>query len=103
MNIIFAKHGDSRSFCFAVPDELSPYLKKDMRVLVETKLGLDVATTTTGVICGEGATDTALMNGAYLPLKNVISFFDERLYRTEVHKIFNKVKDVFFPQTDMPF
>jgi hypothetical protein len=48
MNIIFCKRPNkSRQFAFSVPDNLVPYIAKDMDGLVETKKGLQMARTVT--------------------------------------------------------
>ena len=75
MNIIFARHDDdARQFAFEVSRDQVPYIKKGDILLVDTMLGQTKATATTGVISGEGAVDISLKNGAYLPLKKVITF-----------------------------
>lgn len=79
MNIVFVKYDKPKEYCFVVPEELVPYIKKGMKVLTETMYGLDVGTTTTGVITGEGARDLAINSGAYFPLKPVVSFLDDLL------------------------
>lgn len=73
MNIVFAKHAHhQKQFAFSVPDNLVPYVTKDMDVVVETKSGLKLARTVTGIFSGDGAEDVAKQNGAYLPIKPVV-------------------------------
>lgn len=75
MNIVIVKHNNSpKEFAFYVPDELVPYVKKGQGVLCQTMHGLAYATTTTGVISGDGAYDVAIANGAYIPLKPIVGF-----------------------------
>lgn len=75
MNIVFVKHSNSpKEFAFYVPDELIPFVKKGQGVLCSTMYGLAYATTTTGVISGDGAYDVAIANGAYIPLKPIVGF-----------------------------
>lgn len=76
MNIVFAKHGNSKPFCFSVPDCMVQYIQKDMDVYVDTMHGPTMAKTTTGVISGAGAEDIAVQSGAYIPLKPVLSFLN---------------------------
>jgi hypothetical protein len=75
MNIVLVKHNNShKEFAFYVPDELIPFVKKGQGVLCSTMHGLAYATTTTGVISGNGAYDVAIANGAYIPLKPIVAF-----------------------------
>ena len=75
MNIVLVKHNDSpKEFTFYVPDELIPFVKKGQGMLCSTIHGLAYATTTTGVISGDGAYDVAIANGAYIPLKPIVAF-----------------------------
>jgi hypothetical protein len=103
MNIVFVKHGCSKEYCFSVPDELVPYVKKNMTVLVKTQRGLDTGTTTTDVISGDGAVDVATRNGAYFPLKPVISFINEKLFETIRNEIANRLKGMDFYYNELPF
>lgn len=80
MNIIFCKHPNkSHQFAFTVPDNLVPYITKDMDVLVETKKGLQMARTVTGIFSGDGAMDVAKQNGAYEPIKPVVSIMSKEV------------------------
>lgn len=73
MNIVFVKHpASARTFCFAVPDNFVPFVRKGVEVLCDTKSGIQVGTAQTGVIFGDGAKDLAQQNGATFPLKNVV-------------------------------
>ena len=76
MDIIFAKHsrGNVKEYCFEVPVEIKKQIKKDMMIFVNTRVGKQVAYTTTRVISGAGAMDIATKNGATYPLQRVISF-----------------------------
>lgn len=80
MNVIYGKHdGCSKEFVWEVPGEMKDYILKGDLLLVDTARGIDVVTATTGVISGDGARDVAEKNGAYFPLKRVISFVDSNL------------------------
>lgn len=79
MNIIFAKHYAAKAFAFEVPEHLAGRLKKGDILLVNTNRGDELATATTGVIGGEGAMDIAKANGAYEPLKSVISYLSPEM------------------------
>lgn len=92
MNIIFAKHdGSPKPYAFSVPDSIKAYIEKGMEVLVETMHGTQMAQTTTGVICGDGALDVAKQNGAYEPLKPVISFVTPGMYTAMRAKIVKQI------------
>ena len=77
--IVFVKHraSDAKEYAFEVPAEMAQYLKKGMRVRVETKKGAFDGNTTTDVICGDRTTIEELLkrNGAYLPLKKVLAAY----------------------------
>lgn len=107
MNVVFVKHGCSKEYCFEVPDRLVPYIQKGTTVLVETMRGLDTGTTTTGVITGDGARDIAENNGAYFPLKPVISFLDDRFRAIVKNEIIGTLNGTYckpYPvSTDLPF
>lgn len=80
MNIIFGKHdGCNKDFIWEVPDNMTLHISKGDLLLVDTHRGADIATATTNVISGVGATDVAEMNGAYFPLKGVISFVNQKM------------------------
>lgn len=73
MNIVFVKHpATARSFCFAVPDHIAPFIHKGVEVLCDTRNGIQIGTAQTGIITGDGAKDLAKQNGATFPLKNVV-------------------------------
>lgn len=107
MNVVFVRHGNSKEYCFEVPENLVQYIKKDTVVLVETFRGLDVGTITTGVISGDGARDIAEKNGAYFPLKSVISFLDDRLREVVKNEIIGTLNGTYckpYPvSTELPF
>jgi hypothetical protein len=80
LNIIFAKHDCcDKEFCFEVPDSMAKYIVKGDILLVDTLKGITLATATSSVVAGNGAEDVALKSGAYLPLKRVISFADQKM------------------------
>jgi len=98
MDIIFAKHhkNDFKEYCFEVPVEIKKQLKKDMMIFVNTKLGKQIAYTTTRVISGSGAIDVATKNGATYPLQKVISFVPlecEKMIDNDIRdQVLNKVQ-----------
>lgn len=107
MNIVFVRHGASKEYCFEVPSELVPYIVRGMMVLVETQRGLDIGTTTTGVISGDGARDVADNKGAYFPLKSVVSFLDNRfrdVIKNEIVSVLHTTYCKPYPtSTNLPF
>ena len=106
MNIVLVRHGKSKEYCFEVPDVLIPFIKKDMVVLVDTRRGIDIATTTTGVITGEGARDIAESRGAYFPLRSVISFLDDRFRCIVINEIIHTLECTYKPypvKSNLPF
>lgn len=73
MDIVFVKHPASpRSFCFAVPDYLAPSIRKGVEVLCDTRKGIQIGTTQTGLVSGDGAKDLAKQNGVTFPLKSIV-------------------------------
>lgn len=114
MNIIFAKHANhQKQFAFSVPDYLVPHIKKDMDVLVETKKGLQMARTVTGIFSGDGALDVAAQGGAYLPIKPVVSIVSKEMIAVVREQlkadIMKRVYEAFMPNPvtnapdDLPF
>jgi hypothetical protein len=97
MNIIFAKHdGSPKTYAFEVPDCMTAYVHKGMDILVDTLHGPAMATTTTGVISGEGALDVALQSGAYEPIKPVLSFMNDMMRRhVEMHALMDIQRTLF--------
>lgn len=103
MNVVFVKHGGSKEYCFEVPEFFTTYIKKDMIVLVDTVRGLDIGTTTTNVISGDGAQDIAEKNGAYFPLKKVVSFVDANIFNAVKNKIVSRLNDMDSDGYVLPF
>ena len=103
MNVVFVRHGDSKEYCFEVPDCLATYIKKDMTVLVNTIHGLDTGTTTTNVVSGDGARDIAEKNGAYFPLKKVVSFVDDHIFNVVKNDIINRIRNTQLDKNELPF
>lgn len=102
MNIVFAKHGNSKPFCFVVPDTMVRYIQKDMDVCVDTMHGATMAKTTTGVISGDGAMDIARQSGAYFPLKAVISFLNLEMKRCVQNEVIKAIRDQQYSE-NIPF
>lgn len=92
MDIVFVKHGTSKEYCFYVPKELVTYVKKGIPVLVETKGGLDMGETTTDVVSGDGAVDIAMRNGAYFPLKPIISVVNDNVKEYIENRYLNYIR-----------
>lgn len=92
MNIIFAKHdGCHDEYCFKVPDNLATHISKGDILLVNTRRGIDIATASTNIVSGDGAVDVAIKNGAYLPLKTVISFANAKMIDCITRKNYNEI------------
>ena len=75
-HIIYVKHNKNGKFyVFEVPDGLTRLLTRDMKVRLETTMGVQTGTTTTGVISGteNAIRDIAKISGASFPLKKVLS------------------------------
>ena len=103
MNIIFAKHAThQKRFAFIVPNELVPHIKKDMDVLVETKKGLQMARTVTGIFTGDGAMDVATQNGAYMPLKPVVSIVSKEMLAVIRASVQGELRKAIFDALNSP-
>jgi hypothetical protein len=92
MNIIFGRHdGCTTDFCWEVPDYFKDKIHKGDILLVDTIRGEDVATAVSDIISGEGAQFVADKNGAYFPLKKVLSYANQRLIIYLDNKIKNDI------------
>ncbi len=80
MKIIYAKHPNCcKEFIFEVPKHLNP--KKNDLLYVETMCGNTIATATTETIETDSGETIAQKQGAYLPLKKVITYANEYMIR----------------------
>ena len=73
MNIVEVKHDEhqEKTYWFAVPEKLIPYLKKGDQVLCDTRKGRQYGIAQTGVLSGDGIDRLAASNGAKFPLRQV--------------------------------
>lgn len=102
MNTVLVQHWSGKTYTFRVPDELVPYIKKGMVLLVETKKGITTGIAKSEAIKGPGVLDVALASGAYLPLKCVIGISHEELakvYKNEMRAAIIKL----FDEESLPF
>lgn len=102
MNIVMVRHNNQpKEFAFYVPDELVPHIKRGQGVLCQTMRGLAYGTTTTGVISGDGAYDVAIANGAYFPMRPIVSFEHAGLANADsiraavTHEIMRKITGAY--------
>ena len=103
MNIVFAKHGMiGPAYCFEVPDQMVKHIKVGTELYVDTMQGASMATATTGVVTGDGAEDVARQNGAYFPLKQVLSFLNKDMIRYVENSLMRRIRDVLTVE-EIPF
>lgn len=92
MNIVEIKHTEDqeKTYWFAVPEKLVPYLKKGDWVLCDTRKGKQYGVAQTGVLSGDGIERLAITNGARFPLRQVCAV--RMNYPTAQIKIENGMK-----------
>jgi hypothetical protein len=71
-------------------------IKNGDLLLVETSQGVTIATATTGILSGDGIQEFAQRNGAYMPLKNVISFANQEVIQYIENRIKNKIFKILY-------
>ena len=104
MNIVYVNHGTGKDYAFYVPDEMAKYIKKNDVVVVETMHGISTGICKTGVICGEGALDKAIQDGAYMPIKPVIGKLYSELKAIFIRELQVALEETFMKQQDeLPF
>jgi len=98
MRIIFARHdGDVREYVFEIGKDQD--ISKGDLLLVDTKYGRKIAIATTGVIEGSGAKEVAMKQGAYFPLRKVITYANWEM----VHNIREAARTELISKITRPF
>ena len=79
MNIVEVRHkaNQKRTFWFEVPGNLKDKIQRGDLVICKTRNGNDFGVAQTGVLSGDGVERLAIMNGATLPLREIVSIKKE--------------------------